>query len=355
MPGSDLPDDPPAPRARDRASASDRLAADADQQAARGDRDARRRDAAATDRDDAPGAAGPAVALARSQETASRDEAARLGDVRALARDHATDASDRDAEQREALLGDGAVPDPTVVAMREAAATLRAAAASDRARAAADRARAADDRAAAGVEHARAADDRAMAATDRAMAAADRLRAGADRARAAEDRRAAGLDLQLAHVDDLTGVYARGFGLLRLQDEVDRAHRSDRPFVLAFVDIDGLKQINDRQGHAAGDAILHAVGAELLGQLRSYDPIVRVGGDEFLCAFSDTGLAAAATRLERIEAALAAHRIGASISVGLAELAPGESLEELSARSDARLYAVKQARAADAGPPPPPA
>jgi diguanylate cyclase (GGDEF)-like protein len=337
---------PGLPRAREPTSASDAFAADADHHAAQGDRNARGRDEAAADRDDAHAAADRhAETSAASQVMHVRDEAARISDVRALAQDDASDASDRLAEEREARRDDGISADPLVVAMRVVAATLRAAAAADRFRAAEDRSRAADDRAAAEVEHARAAEDRAMAAADRSMAAADRARAGKDRARAAEDRREAGLDLQRAELDDLTGVYARGFGLERLRDEVTRAHRSDRPLVLAFVDVDGLKQVNDRRGHAAGDAVLHAVGSELLGQLRSYDPIVRVGGDEFLCALSETGLAAGQRRLANIDRALADGGIDASISVGLAELAPGETLEELSARADAELYHAKQRRA----------
>jgi len=166
-----------------------------------------------------------------------------------------------------------------------------------------------------------------------------RTRATADRDRAADDRRQSRVDLRAAHLDDLTGVYTRGLGLLTLQHEIDRAHRSGEPFVLAFVD--GLKQINDHKGHAAGDTLLQAVAAELRSKLRSYDPIVRVGGDEFVCAFSNTGLEAAAGRVREIQATIEENQVGSSISVGFAELCPGETLEDLTARGDAELYRFK--------------
>jgi diguanylate cyclase (GGDEF)-like protein len=206
-------------------------------------------------------------------------------------------------------------------------------------RAAAERDR---DRAAALYDRARAADDRVEAAVDRARAADDRARAAVDRSRAARDREQSRLGLQRAYQDELTGVHTRGFGLVRMQEEIERAERSGERFVLAFLDVDGLKEINDRDGHAAGDAVLRAVGAELRSQLRSYDPIVRVGGDEFVCALSDTALQAAAGRMEKIRTAVMESESQASVSVGLAERQPGETLEALTARGDAELYRAKR-------------
>ena len=255
---------------------------------------------------DASAAIRAATTVARTEKATQRDEAARRRDVSALARDHAGEASARAAERKEASLGNGHTPDPEVTALKESAATLRATTASDRERAAGDRACGAEDR-----------------------------------AKAADDRRQSRVDLRAAHLDDLTGVYTRGLGLLTLQHEIDRAHRSGEPFVLAFIDVDGLKQVNDQQGHAAGDGLLQAVAAELRSKLRSYDPIVRVGGDEFVCAFSNTGLESAAGRIREIKANLEKSQIDSSISVGFAELCPGESLEDLTARGDAELYRFK--------------
>ena len=63
-----------------------------------------------------------------------------------------------------------------------------------------------------------------------------------------------------------------------------RAKRTQRSFVLAFIDVDGLKTTNDSLGHAAGDELLRRVVDTVRDHLRSYDLIVRFGGDEFLCA-----------------------------------------------------------------------
>jgi diguanylate cyclase (GGDEF)-like protein len=112
--------------------------------------------------------------------------------------------------------------------------------------------------------------------------------------------------------------------------------------VLAFVDVDGLKERNDRDGHAAGDALLRSVVAAIRSKVRSYDPIVRFGGDEFVCGLSDTDLNEAGNRFDEIRVALRAADRSASISVGLAALRPTDSVRDLTARGDAALYAARQ-------------
>nr|MDQ6915129.1 GGDEF domain-containing protein [Actinomycetota bacterium] len=179
---------------------------------------------------------------------------------------------------------------------------------------------------------------------DRARAAADRDRAAADRDQAAIDREHARAALLHAHVDELTGSYRRGVGILALQREIDRARRSGGRLVLAFVDVDGLKELNDREGHAAGDALLIDVVETIRSHLRSYDPVVRFGGDEFLCALSDLDLDSARTRFAEIQAALREVREGCSVSVGLAALRSDDSLEDLTARGDAALYEAKRGK-----------
>lgn len=111
--------------------------------------------------------------------------------------------------------------------------------------------------------------------------------------------------------------------------------------MLAFVDVDGLKEVNDRQGHAVGDALLQAVTATIRSRLRTYDPIVRFGGDEFVCALLDTDLGQAEQRFDDIRRELGKTHASDSISVGLAALRPGDSLEELMARGDQALYGAK--------------
>src|SRR5450756_471461 len=90
-------------------------------------------------------------------------------------------------------------------------------------------------------------------------------------------------ELHGSHLDDLTRAFRRETEWHALNLEIDRSRRGDGRFVLAFLDIDDLKGINDRAGHAAGDLVLRTLVATLRSSLRSFDPIVRFGGDEFVC------------------------------------------------------------------------
>jgi diguanylate cyclase (GGDEF)-like protein len=182
---------------------------------------------------------------------------------------------------------------------------------------------------------------RARAAHDRTRAAADRAAAAADRAAAAEDRARAAIELRHAYHDDLTGALRREMGEVALQHEVDRARRGDGRLVLAFVDVDKLKALNDRKGHHAGDALLKAVVAAMRTRLRSFDPVVRYGGDEFICALTGADPAEATARFNEIQEELARQHEEAGISVGVVELMDDEGLDDLIARGDAALYAAK--------------
>jgi diguanylate cyclase (GGDEF)-like protein len=129
-------------------------------------------------------------------------------------------------------------------------------------------------------------------------------------------------------------------GRLALSNEIDRARRSDGRFVLAFVDVDRFKMVNDREGHAAGDRVLQAVVTAMRSRLRSFDPIIRYGGDEFVCGLSGTSLPEAERRFELIELAVATEaRVG--ISVGLAALAVDDTVDRLIERADAAMLEVK--------------
>ena len=100
----------------------------------------------------------------------------------------------------------------------------------------------------------------------------------------------------------------------------------------------GLKAVNDTQGHAAGDELLrHAVRA-IREHLRSYDLIVRMGGDEFLCVMSDATVEIASRRFGAVQAALAADATDrCEIKFGVAALAADDSATELVKRADAQL------------------
>ncbi|HEY8632841.1 MAG TPA: GGDEF domain-containing protein, partial [Candidatus Limnocylindrales bacterium] len=181
---------------------------------------------------------------------------------------------------------------------------------------------------------------RVQAAADRARAAADRARAAKDRANAARERDRLEAELRSAHLDELTGAYRREMGHLALSHEIDRARRSDGRFVIAFVDVDRLKIVNDREGHAAGDRVLKTVVTAIRSRLRSFDPIIRYGGDEFVCGIGGTDVAEAERRFESIGIAIEADaRVG--ISVGLAALTIGETADQLTERADAAMLEVK--------------
>jgi diguanylate cyclase (GGDEF)-like protein len=178
------------------------------------------------------------------------------------------------------------------------------------------------------------------AAADRARAAEDRERAATDRADAAREKAALEAALQSAHLDELTGAYRREMGRMALTQEIDRARRADGRLVVAFVDVDGLKDLNDREGHAAGDRALQTVVGAIRTKLRSFDPIFRYGGDEFVCGLGGTDLAEAGRRFESIGVAIEAEA-GVSISVGLVSLAAGDSADQLTERADTAMLAVK--------------
>ncbi|MSW49995.1 MAG: diguanylate cyclase, partial [Actinobacteria bacterium] len=118
---------------------------------------------------------------------------------------------------------------------------------------------------------------------DREHAALDREHAASDRVLAAADRSAFAARLLHAETDPLTGARTRSAGLDDLAREMDRARRGTQPLVVVYLDVVGLKVVNDERGHAAGDALLRRVVGTVRERLRPYDLIVRVGGDEFVC------------------------------------------------------------------------
>jgi diguanylate cyclase (GGDEF)-like protein len=150
-------------------------------------------------------------------------------------------------------------------------------------------------------------------------------------------------ELQRAHLDGLTGAYRREVGRLALRNEIERARRGDGRFVIAFVDVDGLKGVNDRDGHSAGDRVLRTLAATLRANLRSYDPIVRYGGDEFVCGVASVDTSEVVHRIAVIDQSMR-NATGVGITAGLATLSGNETLEELTERADAALLDAKRGR-----------
>ena len=134
-------------------------------------------------------------------------------------------------------------------------------------------------------------------------------------------------------------------GLAEITREFVRAQRTKRGFVVAFIDVDGLKSRNDSRGHPAGDQLLRDVAAAFRAQFRAYDLLVRYGGDEFVCGIPEMTADEASSRFERMNADLLANH-QASVSFGLAHVLRTDNIvEQLIARADAALYAQRQLRA----------
>ena len=234
-----------------------------------------------------------------------------------------------------------------VEAMEQAAAD-RAAAIQARERAAAERDSIANTRDRGAAERDSIANARDRAAVERDAITISPRTPGTDSPaevpdEAALERARLEAELQRAHLDALTGAFRREMGRLALRNEIERARRSDGKFVIAFIDVDGLKGVNDREGHAAGDRILRTLAATMRANLRSYDPIVRFGGDEFICGISSIDQGEAQHRIGVIDQSLR-NATGVGITAGLASLTSNESLEELTERADAALIEAKRNR-----------
>lgn len=145
---------------------------------------------------------------------------------------------------------------------------------------------------------------------------------------------------ELINTDELTGIANRRHFDQRLSEEVSRARRYGSPLSVLVVDVDRLKQINDTEGHEAGDRALRAVAEALERSTRVSDLSARVGGDEFAMLAPSTLASDAVDLAERVRARLACTPY--SISIGVAELNGGDA-ESLVARADRALYAAKDA------------
>lgn len=152
----------------------------------------------------------------------------------------------------------------------------------------------------------------------------------------------------LAHHDTLTGIAnRRSFGE-GIEAAMRRASSACAPLLLVMIDVDHFKQINDRHGHAAGDAVLQEVARRLQRSIRASDLLARLGGDEFVILCEDMPSRAAADTLARkIGAAMAApiahgeHMLQVTLSVGVALCRELHSADALMQLADQALYRAK--------------
>jgi len=150
---------------------------------------------------------------------------------------------------------------------------------------------------------------------------------------------------ELAVTDPLTGLANHRQLVNALEAEIKRSRRTARPLAVVLLDLDGLKQINDRHGHLAGSLAIRRVAEALLGSCRATDTAARFGGDEFALVLPETGEAAAWHVARGVVDRLAtdAEKPNLSISVGVAAYpGHGETVEALLNAADVALYETKE-------------
>jgi diguanylate cyclase (GGDEF)-like protein len=150
-----------------------------------------------------------------------------------------------------------------------------------------------------------------------------------------------------AGTDTVTGCMNHRGMRRQLHEEVGRAVRAGSPLSCLLIDLDNFKLVNDRHGHAAGDAMLREVGQTLVGEFRAFDRVARYGGDEFVVILPNAELESAAAAAQRaLESLLAMPSFdanpGASASIGVAQWQAPMTVDELLEACDAALLRSKR-------------
>ena len=156
--------------------------------------------------------------------------------------------------------------------------------------------------------------------------------------------------LSVPALDPLTGLLDRRGFLGEADRRLQMTERREGSLALLYVDLDRFKQINDRFGHATGDAVLHAFARIALAGVRDDDVVARIGGEEFVILLDDTPIEGAKRVAQRIRTAFRSEAVdglpddfAVTLSVGIAASVHGENLDAFMARADAALYEAKAA------------
>src|SRR3954453_751894 len=169
---------------------------------------------------------------------------------------------------------------------------------------------------------------------------------------AREQRRARDAAIRLSTIDPLTGLFNRTFFFAAVEREIARSARSGRGFCLLMMDLDELKQINDRHGHFFGDRVIRGVGEVIRSTGRRIDTAARYGGDEFVVVLPETDPTGAYVLAEKIRQEVADLRVPVggsapihpSISIGVVSYpADGRTSDELMITADRSMYRSKRA------------
>ncbi len=151
---------------------------------------------------------------------------------------------------------------------------------------------------------------------------------------------------RLSRTDYLTGVFNRRAFFALLKAEMERQRRHQRPFSLAYIDLDDFKAINDRFGHSEGDRLLHDIATTMAENLRSSDVIARLGGDEFGILLLESNAEQAEQVMRRLQdqlrAAVQVDRGPVTLSIGITTFNQvPDSVDELMKQADAMMYQAK--------------
>jgi diguanylate cyclase (GGDEF)-like protein len=165
-----------------------------------------------------------------------------------------------------------------------------------------------------------------------------------------EQRRAHEAALRLSRFDALTELHSRSHFSIALEQEILRSARSGRPFGLLMFDLDGLKPVNDRYGHASGDRLLQGVADVVRGGIRVTDTAARYGGDEFVVILPETDASGALRVAEKLRRDIGqlslpenGQMIRSTVSIGLVSYPDdGRTAPELLRRADAAMYEAKR-------------
>ena len=150
---------------------------------------------------------------------------------------------------------------------------------------------------------------------------------------------------RMAMHDQLTGIYNRHYLIEAAQQKIARASRHKHPISLLMLDVDHFKAINDTYGHSKGDEVLKEMSKVLKAQNRAEDIVARFGGEEFVILLDQCDAVAAADKSEKLRQVLEQLTPGGikiTVSIGVAELKPGEEcFDDVLKRADLAVYQAK--------------
>jgi diguanylate cyclase (GGDEF)-like protein len=160
--------------------------------------------------------------------------------------------------------------------------------------------------------------------------------------------------VEMATIDQLTGIYSRRYFLELAEHEIINSRRYEKKLCFCMIDIDHFKNVNDTYGHSVGDLILSSVAAECKNELRESDIFGRIGGEEFVVVLSETDLEGAKLVVERmrirIENTVATvndtQKVSVTMSAGLCEVDCSDnsvSVNSVLVKVDELLYDAKNA------------